>query len=87
MGNSLTTRWEDAGDLTGTSPQKPRTRSMEISLELMEIESQISKLVSKKENERTEEDLEELKRLIHYKELKTKELNNSNARTSGNLWE
>ena len=95
MGNSLTfmsgnsgpTKWEDAGDLSGTSPQKTRTASMEISLELMEIESQISQLISKKEKDRTDDDLKELKRLIEYKEFKTMQLNNSNARTSGKLWE
>ena len=95
MGNSMTlmsnnngpTKWEDVGDLTGTSPQKTRTQSMEISLELMEIETQISRLITKNEKERTDEDLKELKRLIEYKEFKTKQLNNPNARTSGKLWE
>ena len=95
MGNSLTlfqnkcsgpTRWEDAGDISVTVPKQPNTKIMEISLELTEIESQISKIISKDENTRTKEDLEELKRLIEYKEFKTKELNNSNGRTSGTLW-
>ena len=44
-------------------------------------------LISKKEKDRTDDDLKELKRLIEYKEFKTTQLNNSNARTSGKLWE
>lgn len=85
--NFVPTKWQEAGDLTGTSPQKTRTASMEISLELMEIESQISQLISKKEKDRTEDDLKELKRLIDYKEFKTMQLSSPNARTSGKLWE
>ena len=77
------TRWQDADD---TSPEKSsvfRTKDMEISLELLEIENQIDELVGK--NNPTAENTRELKRLIEFKELKTKELNNSNA-SSQCLW-
>lgn len=85
--NFVPTKWQNVGDLSGTMPEQTRTSSMELSLELMEIESQISQLISKNEKERTEDDLKELKRLINYKELKSKQLNHPNARTSGKLWE
>lgn len=73
------TRWQDVSDTSTSITEQVRTRSMEISLELMEIESQIEMIVSIDEKERTEEHLVELNRLIEYKELKSKELKDPNA--------
>lgn len=81
------TRWQDAGDTSVSSTRQTRTLSMEITLELMEIENKISYIISIDESKRTKEHLKELKRLIEYKELKTKELNNPNATTTEKLWE
>ena len=73
------TRWQDAGDTSVSSTRQTRTLSMEISLELMEIDNQIRNIISIDKSKRTDEDLKELQRLIEYKELKTKELTNPNA--------
>lgn len=81
------TRWQDAGDMSGIGMQKRRTLSMELSLELMEIENQIQHIISLDKSKRTKEHLKELKRLIKYKELKTKEYNNSNGTTAKKLCE
>lgn len=78
------TRWQDI--VNTATPEKSsifRTRDMEISLELLEIENQIDALIAN--DNPNEENTKELKRLIEFKELKTKELNNCNA-TSECLW-
>tara|TARA_A100001015_G_C14683131_1_gene591544 strand:- start:47 stop:364 length:318 start_codon:yes stop_codon:yes gene_type:complete len=80
------TRWQDAGDTSVSSTRQTRTLSMEITMELMDIESKISYIISIDDNKRTKDHLKELKRLIEYKELKTKELNNPNA-TTEKQWE
>jgi len=76
--NKVPTRWQDVTD-TLTPRRKVRTISMEISLELMEIESQIENIISIDENKRTQEDLKNLEYLIEYKQSKSKELTNPNA--------
>ena len=82
------TRWQDAGDMSERFvTQKRRTLSMELSLELMEIENQIQRIISLDENKRTKEHLKELKKLIKYKELKTKEYNNPNGSKAKKLCE
>ena len=73
------TRWQDLSGDTSSFRRKHRTRSMEISLELMEIEHQIENIISIDKSKRTDEDLKELQSLINYKELKTKELNDPNV--------
>lgn len=72
------TRWQDVSD-SATPRNKVRTRSMEITLELMEIENQIEDIISIDEKKRTEEDLKKLESLIEYKEFKSNELTNPNA--------
>ena len=78
------TRWQDVSD-SATPRNKVRTRSMKISLELMEIENQIQHIISLDESKRTKHHLKEVKELIKYKELKTKEYNNPNGTTAKNL--
>ena len=77
------TRWQDIASVTPEKNSVFRTKDMEISLELLEIENQIDELIEN--NDTSEENTQELKRLIEFKELKTKELNNCNA-NSECLW-
>tara|TARA_Y100001980_G_C14431792_1_gene220145 strand:+ start:205 stop:528 length:324 start_codon:yes stop_codon:yes gene_type:complete len=84
--DSRTTPWQNVDDTSGGETRRTRTKSMELTLEMIEIENQIENIIMIDESKRSKEDLKELKRLIAYKELKSSGMNKLNE-TTDQLWE